>query len=121
MLRILAAAIIATSCASTLSPSTLGQTPVAAGVPEAHHEGAGHDWNATYRAGTGFNQKANALLVSVVEAQFHHPMGAFGTGELEGLFSGFKVLRSEVVEDVADFGEKKAKLVRFVAQKPQRG
>ena len=53
-----------------------------------------------------------------MEAQFHHPMGAFGTGELEGLFSGYKVLRSEVVEDVADFGDKKAKLVRFVAQKP---
>lgn len=224
MLRIFVAAVIVTSCASTTSPSVVAPAPVVAAEPEAHHEGGGHDWNDTYREGTGFNQKPNALLASVVksrpagtaldvgmgqgrnavfmatqgwavtgvdtadegiriakehaaaakvplnaivgdadafemgtatydlialmyvggaelsdriktalkpggvvvveyfhkdmEAQFHHPMGAFGTGELEGLFSGYKVLRSEVVEDMADFGEKKAKLVRFVAQKP---
>ncbi len=53
-----------------------------------------------------------------MEAQFHHPMGAFGTGELEGLYKGYKVIRSEVVEDTADFGLRPAKLVRFVAQKP---
>lgn len=30
--------------------------------PEHHH---GHDWNAVYKAGTGFSHEANALLVSV--------------------------------------------------------
>lgn len=54
-----------------------------------------------------------------MEAQFHHPMGAFDTGELEGLFKGYKVIRSEVVDDTADFGLNTAKLVRFVAQKPK--
>ncbi len=55
-----------------------------------------------------------------MEAGFHHSMGAFETGELERLFAGYTVVKSEVVEDVADFGQQKAKLVRFVAQKPSR-
>jgi SAM-dependent methyltransferase len=48
---------------------------------------------------------------------FPHAMNGFKTGELESLFPKLKVLRSDVVEDVADFGERPAKLVRFVAQK----
>lgn len=52
-----------------------------------------------------------------METQFHHSMGAFDTGELEKLFPSFEVLRSEVVDDVADFGQTKSKLVRFVARK----
>ena len=43
---------------------------------------------------------------------------AFKTNELPALYKdGFKVLRYEEVEDVADFGMQKMKLVRFVAQK----
>lgn len=53
-----------------------------------------------------------------MERQFGHQMGAFGSGELESLYKGYKVIRSEVVEDTADFGLRPAKLVRFVAQKP---
>ncbi len=46
-------------------------------------------------------------------------IGAFETGELERRFKGYRVIRSEVVEDVADWwGPSKAKLVRFIAQKP---
>jgi SAM-dependent methyltransferase len=52
-----------------------------------------------------------------MEAGFHHSMGAFETGELERLFSDFEVVRSDVVEDVADFGLERSKLVRFVARK----
>jgi SAM-dependent methyltransferase len=52
-----------------------------------------------------------------MERAFHHAMGAFDTGELERLFPTFEVLRSEVVEDTADFGLERSKLVRFVARK----
>ncbi len=45
-------------------------------------------------------------------------IGGFKTGELAGLFADWKVLRDEVVEDVADWGLRRAKLVRFVAQRP---
>lgn len=53
-----------------------------------------------------------------MEASLGHRMGAFETGELERLFPNFQVLRSETVEDIADFGLKKSKLIRFVARKP---
>jgi len=45
--------------------------------------------------------------------------GGWGNGELAALFkSGFKILRDEIVEDNADWaGQRKTKLVRFVAQK----
>jgi SAM-dependent methyltransferase len=49
---------------------------------------------------------------------FPHPIHGFETGELERLFAGYTIVRSEVVQDVADFGERPAKLVRFVARKP---
>jgi len=49
---------------------------------------------------------------------FPHPINGFHTGELEQLFHGFTVIRSEVVQDTADFGQKPAKLVRFIARKP---
>jgi SAM-dependent methyltransferase len=45
--------------------------------------------------------------------------GSFKVGELEALFKRFEVLRSEAVEDVADWSLKKDKLVRFVARKPE--
>ena len=45
--------------------------------------------------------------------------GGWDTGELAALFKdGFKILRDDVVEDNADWaGQRKTKLVRFVAQK----
>jgi len=48
---------------------------------------------------------------------FPHPANGFKAGELEAAFAGFEILRSEVVDDVADFGERPARLVRFVARK----
>jgi SAM-dependent methyltransferase len=45
-------------------------------------------------------------------------VAGFRSGELPAMFKdGFKVLRYEEVEDVADFGLQKVKLVRFVAEK----
>jgi SAM-dependent methyltransferase len=45
-------------------------------------------------------------------------IGGFKPGELPELFKdGFKVLRYEEVEDVADYSLRKLKLVRFVAEK----
>jgi SAM-dependent methyltransferase/ketosteroid isomerase-like protein len=41
-----------------------------------------------------------------------------GAGELAAAFAGWEILRDEVVEDVADWGQRKTKLVRFVARKP---
>jgi hypothetical protein len=44
--------------------------------------------------------------------------GGWETGELAALFhDGFDILRDEVVEDTADWGLRKTKLVRFVARK----
>lgn len=45
-------------------------------------------------------------------------IGGFESGELAKQFAGWKILRDEVVEDVADWGLRKTKLVRFAAQKP---
>jgi tellurite methyltransferase len=39
-------------------------------------------------------------------------------GELARAFAGWQILRDEVVEDVADWGKSKSRLVRFVARKP---
>jgi hypothetical protein len=47
-------------------------------------------------------------------------IGGFKTGELEGVFKdGFRVVRSEIVDDIADWGprDKPMKLVRFAAEK----
>ncbi len=44
--------------------------------------------------------------------------GGFATGELAKQFSGWKIIRHEVVDDVADWGRKKQSMVRFVARKP---
>jgi len=41
----------------------------------------------------------------------------FDSGELRELFKGFEVLRYEEVEDVADFGLEKVRLVRLVGRK----
>lgn len=44
--------------------------------------------------------------------------GGFKTGELAATFKdGFKIVRDDVIDDVADWGQTKTKLVRFVAQK----
>ena len=45
-------------------------------------------------------------------------IGAFETGELAKQFAGWKILRDEVVDDIADWGLRKTKLVRFAAEKP---
>jgi SAM-dependent methyltransferase len=45
-------------------------------------------------------------------------IGGFETGALAAQFAGWKILRDEVVEDVADWGLTKTKLVRFAAEKP---
>jgi SAM-dependent methyltransferase len=47
-------------------------------------------------------------------------VNGFKPGELATLFAGFTVLHDEVVEDMADYGLRPMKLVRFVAQKPTR-
>ena len=65
MLRLHCAALLALSCVSTTSPSAVAP----ASEPAAKERPGGHDWNDTYREGTGFNQKPNALLVSVVKAR----------------------------------------------------
>ncbi|MFN0248219.1 MAG: methyltransferase domain-containing protein [Kofleriaceae bacterium] len=44
-------------------------------------------------------------------------IGGFATGELAAKLEGWKIIKDEVVEDVADWGMRKVKLVRFVAQK----
>ncbi len=49
-------------------------------------------------------------------AKFNVP-GSFRPGELEALFPNFEILRSERVEDRADWSLRKDKLVRFVARK----
>jgi ubiquinone/menaquinone biosynthesis C-methylase UbiE len=45
-------------------------------------------------------------------------IGGFSDGELATAFAGWKVVKDEVVEDIADWGQRKLKLVRFAAQKP---
>ena len=45
-------------------------------------------------------------------------IGGFTDGELRAQFDGWKIVTDEVVEDVADWGLRKSKLVRFAAQKP---
>ncbi len=45
-------------------------------------------------------------------------IGGFATGELAALFAdGWKILKDQVVEDIADWSLRKTKLVRFVAEK----
>ncbi|MBA3393967.1 MAG: class I SAM-dependent methyltransferase [Deltaproteobacteria bacterium] len=45
-------------------------------------------------------------------------IGGFATGELAALFAdGWKIVKDEVVEDVADWTLRKTKLVRFLAEK----
>jgi SAM-dependent methyltransferase len=45
-------------------------------------------------------------------------IGGWKPGQLAAMFhDGFKIVRDDVVEDVADWGQRKDKLVRFVAEK----
>jgi len=52
------------------------------------------------------------------EASSGTGIGGFSDGELATQFTGWKIIKDEVVEDVADWGLRKLKLVRFTAQKP---
>ena len=45
-------------------------------------------------------------------------IGGFAPGELAAMFSGWKIEKDEVVEDVADWGLRKQQVARFAAQKP---
>jgi SAM-dependent methyltransferase len=45
-------------------------------------------------------------------------IGGFADGELATQFAGWKIIKDEVVEDIADWGLRKLKLVRFAAEKP---
>ena len=40
----------------------------------------------------------------------------FGPGQLAALFSGWEILRNEVVQAKADWGQRETELVRFVAR-----
>jgi hypothetical protein len=42
----------------------------------------------------------------------------FDTNELLKLFDRFRVIRYEDTEDTSDFGQKRVRLVRLLAQKP---
>src|SRR5262249_44524411 len=42
----------------------------------------------------------------------------FDTNELPRLFERFRVIRYEDTEDIGDFGQKRTRLVRLLAQKP---
>ena len=42
----------------------------------------------------------------------------FAPGELAKLFSDWKIIKDEVVEDIGDWGLRKSKIQRFVARKP---
>ena len=44
-------------------------------------------------------------------------IGGFEAGELAKQFAGWKIIKDEVVEDIADWGLRKTKLVRFAAEK----
>lgn len=56
------------------------------------------------------------VLEGWAKASPDSPVG-FGDGQLERLFDGYEILRSEIVEDVPDWAWDKGKLVRFVARK----
>jgi len=80
---------------------------------------AGNDPAMIEKAKVGL--KKNGLFV----VEFFHKdtsagtgIGGFTDGELATMFTGWKILKDEVVEDVADWGLRKVKLVRFTAQKP---
>ena len=45
-------------------------------------------------------------------------IGGFAPGELAEQFKGWKIVKDEVVDDIADWGLRKTKLVRFIAEKP---
>jgi len=44
-------------------------------------------------------------------------IGGFEKGELAKQFAGWKIIKDEVVDDIADWGLRKTKLVRFAAEK----
>jgi SAM-dependent methyltransferase len=44
-------------------------------------------------------------------------IGGFATGELAAQFAGWTIIKDEVVDDIADWGLRKTKVVRFAAQK----
>lgn len=69
--------------------------------------------------------KASVKKGGLLVVEFFHKeatagtgIGGFSDGELATQLSGWKIIKDEVVEDIADWGLRKAKLVRFTAQKP---
>jgi SAM-dependent methyltransferase len=68
--------------------------------------------------------KTSVKKGGIVVVEFFHKdatagvgIGGFATGELAAQFAGWKIVKDEVVEDIADWGLRKTKLVRFAAQK----
>lgn len=80
---------------------------------------AGDDTKLLERIKTGL-RRGGLVVVEFFhsEATQGTGIGGFETGELAKQFAGWKILRDEVVDDVADWGLRKTKLVRFAAQKP---
>jgi hypothetical protein len=130
---------------SPTSPGSRGfyQRPIAyAGVSRGLRSQIGlldsrSSWAAKWDLITMIYAGANAKLVARIKpslkqgglfiSEYFHAesdvaktgAGGWATGELAALFKdGFKILRDDVVEDNADWaGQRKTKLVRFVAQK----
>jgi precorrin-6B methylase 2 len=61
--------------------------------------------------------KANGYIVVEYFASEGSGIGGFAAGELAAKLQGWKIIRDEIVDDVADWGLRKQSLVRFVAQK----
>ncbi len=69
--------------------------------------------------------KASVKKGGLIVIEFFHKeatagtgIGGFADGELATQLAGWKIIKDEVVEDIADWGLRKTKLVRFTAQKP---
>jgi SAM-dependent methyltransferase len=77
---------------------------------------AGHDAKLVERAKRSL--KKGGLFVLEGFHSVKEGGSGWRTGALAELFKGgFKILRNDVVDDIADFGLRKEKLVRFVAEK----
>jgi hypothetical protein len=84
----------------------------------------------SYAGGRGLTDRVQRALkpggILLVEA-FHRDATkgrcigggvVFDTGELPSLFSGLRVIRYEEPVETADFGQERARLVRYCAAKP---
>ena len=95
-----------------------------------HWDFGADKWDLICFIYAGGNDKAEQVKKSlkkggIVVVEFFHAdalkgrnIGAYKTGELAAMFKdGFTILRDEEVENVADWGLQRMKLVRFAAQK----